>query len=140
MVTCPASGINSVERIRINVDLPEPFDPRIPTISRRLMVMVTLSTARTSRLSFFAFFRAQLSIGRDFLHTLETPSITTAAMVVSITMSSNSDFSNTFCIDTNWYPPYQQYKAKKSLKNRGTQFSFCQCPRLRISLQLLPIM
>src|SRR5579863_5890513 len=86
MVTVPVSGMSNVERIRINVDLPEPLAPRIPTISRCLTVSVTLSTARISRFLSFSssFFLRQRKRGRDFLKTLVTPSMTTASFVVSM--------------------------------------------------------
>src|SRR5438874_12129935 len=90
MVTCPVSGMSSVESMRIRVDLPEPLEPRMPTISRRLMVMLTLSTARTSRLASFcpSSFVRQCNKGRDFLNILVTPSMTTAFSVTSMAIFS----------------------------------------------------
>src|SRR5947209_4362241 len=90
MLTCPVSGMSSVESIRISVDLPEPLEPRMPTISRRLMVMLTLSTARTSRLASFcpSFCVRQRNKERDFLNILVTPSMTTAFSVKSMAISS----------------------------------------------------
>src|SRR5436305_5979718 len=96
MVTCPLSGMSSVDKMRIKVDLPEPFEPRIPTISRRSIVMVTLSTARTSRFS--SFFLRQPNKGRGFLNILVTPSMTTAFFVTSIARSSIGCIST--CIAT----------------------------------------
>src|SRR5581483_1469538 len=94
MLTHPVSGMSSVESIRISVDLPEPLAPRIPTISRRLIVRLTLSTARTSRFSLACFLPGKRNTGRDFLKVLVTASITTASMFVSMTISvGNGVFS-----------------------------------------------
>src|SRR5579872_2390258 len=101
MVTFPVSGMSKVERIRINVDLPEPLAPRMPTISRRLMVMVTSSTARTSRFLFFSssFFLRHGRRGRDFLNTLLTPSMTTASLVMSSVTFSTTGISTYVAIE-----------------------------------------
>src|SRR2546421_3418444 len=93
--------MSSVERMRIKVDLPEPFEPRIPTISRRLIVIVTLSTARTSRFAaiFSASFLRQRSKGRGFLNILVTPSMTTASFVSSILTDTAGCISTFIAID-----------------------------------------
>src|SRR5947209_20253543 len=90
MLKLPVSGISNVESMRTSVDFPEPLAPRIPTISRRLIVRLTLSIARTSCFRLFSLraLLGQRSNGRDFLNTFETPSTTMASFEESITTFS----------------------------------------------------
>ena len=110
MRTYPVSGMSKVESMRMRVDFPEPFAPRMPMISRRLTLMVTLSTARTSRFSSsFCTLPGQRNKGLDFLNIFETPIISTASLLVSITIACERFIPSSCWIATS-FPPFSIIK------------------------------
>src|SRR5437588_4463579 len=129
MLKLPVSGISNVESMRTSVDFPEPLAPRVPTISHRLILRLTLSIARTSSfccLCSLCSLPDQRSNRRDFLNTFETPSMTIASFEASMTRFSKRGV----CIvmfSTDMY----SLLLKKRNKKPWDWIVFCQSPRLR---------
>src|SRR6266852_8952167 len=114
--------------MRTSVDFPEPLAPRIPTISHRLIVRLTLSTARTSSFRLFSLraLPGHRSNEWDFLNTFETPSMTMASFEESMTTFSKRGV----CIVMFSIAMYSLLLKERN-KKPWDWIVFCQSPRLR---------